>query len=176
MIPHLRFPAVSAAALEEELAREIEARRAAYPRLVGEGKLLQADADRELALARAWLEDARRWIAAFGLPETPLAAHGRSWVDRRQGLDRELGLRRRLYPRWIEQGRLTAEQAAHRIACVETLLALYDDGFDFVGPGEDPHAARARFLEHMRDTALRRADDNSRLTAQALLDRTARAA
>ena len=46
-------------------------------------------------------------------------------------LGREIILRKRIYPRWIQDGRLKAEKAAHRIACIdlarENLIDLQDD-------------------------------------------------
>jgi len=35
---------------------------------------------------------------------------------------RELALRKRLYPRWVEQERLTETRALHEIACLEAIL------------------------------------------------------
>jgi hypothetical protein len=143
MIPHIAFPAITIAALEAELARELEARRGFYPGRVGKGNMLQAEADRELALAAAWLEDVARIRACwFDRPGTAPAApqHGFAWQDRRAGLLRELGLRRRLYPQWVAGGRLLADQAAQRIACLACLLALYEDGWDWRGSdGRTPH-------------------------------------
>ena len=41
-------------------------------------------------------------------------------------LQRELAVRKRVYPRWQEDGKLTAEQAAHRIDVIETILRVYE--------------------------------------------------
>lgn len=36
---------------------------------------------------------------------------------------RELGARRRLYPRWVEEGRMPEHVAAQRLAAMEAVLA-----------------------------------------------------
>lgn len=149
MTPHLRFPAISFAALERECARELEQRRATFRRQVERGRMLQAEADREIALASAWLEDVRRirWCwqeqwssssAAIGPQGRPGSApvtpeHGFSWKDRHAALLRELELRARFYPQWIAGGRLLESDAAAQVACLECLLAIYEDGWDWRG-------------------------------------------
>lgn len=134
MTPHMAFPQVSLEALAAELAREAEARAAFYPGRVAKGNMLQAEADRELAIAGAWQEDLRRirscWFERPGEPPAP-AMHGLAWRDRRAALLRELDLRRRIYPEWIAGGRMLEAQAAHRIACLACLLAIYEDGWDW---------------------------------------------
>jgi hypothetical protein len=40
---------------------------------------------------------------------------------------RELQMRRRVYPRWVEQGRITAYRAAEEIACMEAIVADYEE-------------------------------------------------
>lgn len=39
-------------------------------------------------------------------------------------LRRELGMRQRLYPQWVRQGRMTKEQMDHRVTCF--ILAIED--------------------------------------------------
>lgn len=142
MTPHLAFPAITLAHLEGELARELEARRGFYPGRVEKGNMLQAEAEHELAAAAAWLEDVARIARAWFTPKaerTPAHAelveappqHGLTWRDRRAALLRELGLRRKVYPNWIAGGRLLEHQAAHRLACLACLLAIYEDGWDW---------------------------------------------
>jgi hypothetical protein len=152
MTPHLAFPAITFAHLEAELRRELEARAGFYPGRVSKGNMLQAEADRELAAAAAWLEDVARirdlWTAPAASPlrlSSPPGSSSRqaiaeqgaggalSWRDRRSSLLREMGLRRRVYPEWVASGRLLEHQAAHRLACLECLLALYEDGWDWRG-------------------------------------------
>jgi len=36
-------------------------------------------------------------------------------------LDRELGMRRNLYPRWVREGKLKQQQADHRINIIEEI-------------------------------------------------------
>jgi hypothetical protein len=134
MIAHLAFPAITLGAIAAELGRELEQRRGFYPGRVTKGNMLQEEADRELALAAAWREDCARIAAAWGAGAAPLpAAHPFTWRDRREGLQRELELRERFYPGWIAGGRLLAGQAAHRTACLQALLAIYEDGWDWRG-------------------------------------------
>lgn len=38
-------------------------------------------------------------------------------------LRRELQMRQRVYPGWVKQGRMTAEQKEHRVACLIEAIA-----------------------------------------------------
>lgn len=40
---------------------------------------------------------------------------------------RELAMRENLYPRWIEQKKMSAGKAAHEIACMEAIAADYEE-------------------------------------------------
>jgi hypothetical protein len=40
---------------------------------------------------------------------------------------RELALRKSAYPRWVEQGKLSAGKAAHEIDCMRAIVADYED-------------------------------------------------
>jgi hypothetical protein len=64
-------------------------------------------------------------IEQFGHEETtkPVAL-----VDVRAALVREIGLRRRVYPRWAHERRngMTREAAVHQIAAMESALRLFD--------------------------------------------------
>jgi hypothetical protein len=46
-------------------------------------------------------------------------------ADKLACIKRELALRSRLYPKWVEQDRLTARKAAHEIACIEQIANDY---------------------------------------------------
>lgn len=37
-------------------------------------------------------------------------------------VEREIKMRRRVYPRWIDSGKLTQQKADHEIACMEAVL------------------------------------------------------
>lgn len=39
---------------------------------------------------------------------------------------REIGMRRRVYPRWVEIGRITQAHADHQIAAMEAVLATLE--------------------------------------------------
>jgi hypothetical protein len=144
---HLAFPAITLDQVAAELQREAQQRRDFYPGRVAKGNMLQAEADRQLALAAAWREDLERIRACWSTPgASPAApAHGFSWRDRRAALLREIGLREKHYPEWIAGGRLLERDAVHQLACLSALLAVYEDGWDWRGSdGSTPfHSAVA---------------------------------
>ena len=39
---------------------------------------------------------------------------------------RELALRRRVYPRWVESGRISPDQAAHEIQCMADICEVIE--------------------------------------------------
>ena len=127
-------------ALARELEREAGQRERFYPDRVAKGRMLEADASRNIIVAHAWIEDARRirqcWFDAPGTPPAP-PAHGVDWHSRRFYLLRELELRARVYPRSIAEGKLLEADARQRTACLEALLAIYEDGWDFPGSEAD---------------------------------------
>ena len=49
-------------------------------------------------------------------------------VDKRAALARELAFRRRCYPKWVAEGRMTRAQMRHRIAVIEAILDDYRIG------------------------------------------------
>lgn len=185
-----RYPGITAAAIERECGRELEARRSLYPKLVDGGRMTPAERDRKLAIAAAWLEDARR----LGQPLADRAeassseavgghGHGVPWHLRRGALLEELAQRTRLYPQWISGGRLLATDASHRTACLESLLLRYEDGWDYTGPeGARPRLwtwpdkrapaerqAAIAFLQLQLEVAERLADEPRRANALAWL-------
>ena len=46
-------------------------------------------------------------------------------VDKLQCVQRELGMRKSVYPKWVEQGRMSAGKAALEIACMEAIVQDY---------------------------------------------------
>lgn len=160
MIAHLSRPAITLEHVAAELAREHRQRAEFYPGRVAKGNMLQRDADHELAIAAAWLDDVSRMAAAWGNGHPPEPSRfAFTWHDRRAALQRELELRARFYPEWIAKGRLAETDAAHRTACLEALLAIYEDGFDWRGSdGKTPfHSATAdqEFTAMRADVAAR---------------------
>ena len=139
---HHLFPAITAAHVAAELAREAARRKPFYARRVAEGAMRQEDADRELALVAAWQEDLRRMTDpacnSAGCGDGAPPAHVLPWGVRRAGLSREIALRERLYPRALEEGKLTADQAAHRLDCLHALAARYDSGWDWLASNGHP--------------------------------------
>ena len=140
-MPH-RFPGLTFAAIAAELAREAQARIKVHTRELERGRITRADLAREAALIAAWQHDCRR-MAALQPGQNPNSAefnsahpelvegHGLTWRARTNGLERELRLRGQVYPKEIEQGRLTAAQAAHQLRCLEALRTIYHDGLDW---------------------------------------------
>lgn len=45
--------------------------------------------------------------------------------QKRESVERELAMRRRVYPRWIDAGRMSSEKAAHEIAVMEQIVEDY---------------------------------------------------
>lgn len=142
---HLRFPAITAAQVLAECARELEQRRGFYPRRIAEGRMTAEEAEAQIAVAAAWHADVARIIAfedaahrsggdlagREAAPPLPAPSHGIAWATRREALRRELALRARVWPTRITEGRMTAAQADHRRDCLLALAARYDDGFDW---------------------------------------------
>lgn len=46
-------------------------------------------------------------------------------ADKLACAERELKMRQRVYPRWVEDGRMSAGKQAHEIACMEAIVADY---------------------------------------------------
>lgn len=46
-------------------------------------------------------------------------------ADKLACVEREIKMRQRVYPRWIEDGRMSAGKAAHEIACMEAIADDY---------------------------------------------------
>lgn len=40
---------------------------------------------------------------------------------------RELAMRRHVYPRWVQVGKMTKQNADHEIACMEAIVADYEE-------------------------------------------------
>lgn len=153
---HHLFPGISDAHVAAELEREEIQRRAFYPRQVETLRMSAADAQHELAAVAAWREDLARFTGAppYATGLKP-AQHGLTWLARRHAIAREIQLRGRVYPRQIGELKLTRDDAAHRIACLEAMAARYDDGLDWC-------ASNGRRCSH----ELFAADDADRLSAR----------
>ena len=169
---HERWPAITWASLAAEIDREITARLNTYPGRVERGRMTQAEMDWQLQLARAWREDVDRFAAAHrplseGRPMTcPVQVanrHGIAWRPRRGALLRELEQRRKHYPGWIAEGRLTQAAADGRVAALECLLTLYEWGYDFIPA--DPEDAGAEIRAILAEIAARTAPPQQELFA-----------
>jgi hypothetical protein len=47
-------------------------------------------------------------------------------TDKLRCVERELRMRKKVYPRWIAEGRMTQQQAEHEIDCMAAIAADYD--------------------------------------------------
>lgn len=141
MTAHHAYPDVSWSDLRAEIQRELMHRRETFPRLVAKGQLLAAEADRELALFAAMLEDCDRWQqAAPRLRRAAPARHGLTWQDRWAALNRALEARARNWPQRISKGQLTQADADRHTRRLMALRALYEQGLDW--HASDGHAPR----------------------------------
>lgn len=142
MPAHRAYPAVSFAQLQRELADEARRRRETYPGMIAKGRMTPEEADYQHQVLAAIAADLEGVIAfpssrpETGGMETPQGSNispvdplpTLSWAEKRNALTRELTYRARLYPVWIAKGTLTEAEAAHRTACLEAMLALYNEG------------------------------------------------
>jgi hypothetical protein len=175
MITHHAFPDVSWPELRSEISRELDHRRATLPKMVGEG-LGQAEADRQIAIFAAILED----VARFRQSRLPMAegkpavnplkierSHRFGWLERRRAIALELEYRARTYPRLVESARLTPDTAKLQIRRLECMRALYELGYDWrpasgawphwssIDPTEQEHAAREEWMAIEAEIAAR---------------------
>lgn len=47
-------------------------------------------------------------------------------TDKLKCVERELRLRKKVYPRWVAEGRMTQQQAEHEIDCMQAIVTDYD--------------------------------------------------
>lgn len=153
MTPDLstRHPEIRFADALAELRREIEARRRTYPDWIARGRMNQAEADYQLALFEAIAADVERYARFVATRQLAERTHEYTWYQRREALRREADYRGRIYPRWIDEGRLEQAEADRRTAALDAIADLYDDGFDW-------HARNGRriFLGHEATTPAER--------------------
>jgi len=124
-----RFPDIRWADCRAEIDRELAYRNRAYPDRVVGGRMTQADAEYQRAIFAAIGADVDR-MAHVG-PDAKPTVHRYSWNERRQALSREIDMRERFYPEWVENGRLTQPVADRQLACIRAILWRYDCGFDW---------------------------------------------
>lgn len=154
MTPHHAFPGVTWTDLHAEIVRELARRQNTFPHMIAKGQLTRPDAERQLDIFTALLEDVRRFRVSQapidqGKPATPLreverapnsSLHAYTWHERRAAITRELDYRARVYPTWISKGHLTQADATRQIHCLRCLRALYELGFDWKpASGAMPH-------------------------------------
>ncbi|WP_210526312.1 hypothetical protein [Rubellimicrobium arenae] len=66
-------------------------------------------------------------------------------AQKRAALVRELGMRRRVYPRWVEAGRMKSSEMHHEIAVLEAILEDYPEQRepDLFTTSRRPHPSEA---------------------------------
>ena len=94
-----------------ELGREIGYRATAYPRMVDTGRLKQADADRHVRILESVLLD------LDDVADRPRATG--TWPAMIRELRRELALRRNLWPKLIDSGRMKPADACRHMEALE---------------------------------------------------------
>jgi hypothetical protein len=148
--PHRAFPNITWAALRAELEREANARRSLYPSLVEKGRMTREAAAKGQGVIAAMIVDVTtRLCPPWPRRGRDPPGHACTWHERRDALVAELALRERLYPDWIAKGRLEAHTAKHRNCCLEALLWIYEDGFDW----QASNGARPAFAKWENRTA-----------------------
>lgn len=181
MTPHHAFSDVSWADLRTELLREISHRQNTFPRLVAKGQLTQQDADRQLDMFGAMVEDVRRFRLSRepfdqGKPcINPLAIeraaksslHAYTWYERRAAITREVDYRGQIYPRWIAKGQMTQATADLQVRRLTCLRAVYELGLDWqpsngvrphfsaISPTAEEEASREEWMTIEADIAAR---------------------
>lgn len=118
----------------EEVRREHDHRIAAYPRMIDNQRISAEEGDREIAIMAAIGEDLAALHAVMGLgghsKPLLLADDGFAWADKVRSLQREIGMRRRLYPKWMGDGRLDGAAAERQLSALESAHWTYwHDGF-----------------------------------------------
>lgn len=158
---------ISAARIAEELTRELEARRMAYPRRVEKGQMHQYDADRQIDLLHA-VRDDFSWLELFaiskvgeGADPAPALTEKREaaeaailkyrWSEIVAELRREILLRRRFYPRWIAAGTLDRASARRQMERIEAAHFAYWRNGRYFMP-DDLHRLRDRIFPAHRNT------------------------
>ena len=128
-----------------EARRELDDRRRFYPQQVAQGRMTELDMEHELRIFAAIVDDleAARRLDETGVwampgagdgPLDPEAVH-QAWQAKVRALRRELAMRRNFYPKRIEQGRLTADDAAKQLERLEAVHWMYwVEGFCLVPP------------------------------------------
>jgi hypothetical protein len=149
------------AAILAEAVRELEARQSAYPGLVAKLRMSEAEATHGIAMATAWVEDARRWSDWLALPAPrPAFPHqertrGFTWAQRIAAVEQEQARRAALYPGWIAKLMLTREEAGRRNQALAALHEGYEQGWDW----HDPYGRRPDFHTEADTPEIREIND-----------------
>lgn len=126
-----RYPEVRVPDALDELRRERAARRRTYPQQVQLGKMTQPEADHQIALVEALIDDVTRWARFLTSRQIAPQSHQLTWHQRRAAIARELEYRARVYPQWIALGKLEPAEAEKATRRLSAIADLFDDGFDW---------------------------------------------
>ncbi|WP_397604997.1 hypothetical protein [Sphingorhabdus sp.] len=141
------FPGITYAIATAEAERELASRRRLYPDRVKTGRMKQEEADFQIQIMAAIAADTLR-MAMVAADDIPPASHGFSYADRRRALERELDLRTRFYPQWIDNLRLTKANADRQMDAIKAILWRYDAGFDWQDAQLTGQARRTAWNSH----------------------------
>lgn len=126
-----RYPEVRVPDALDELRRESAARHRTYPQSVQLGRMTQAEADYQIALVDALIEDMTRWGRFLTTRAPQPAQHTFTWHQRRAAITRELAYRARVYPDWIARGKLEQADADKATGRLSAIADFMDDGWDW---------------------------------------------
>ncbi len=118
-----------------EVRRELDQRRRHYPQFVIRGRMTELEADLETRMMATVLEDLealqrREETGIWAMPgmgdqvPEPIAVH-EAWERKIRSLRREIQIRRNTYPRKVEQGRMTADDARKWLERLEAVHWMY---------------------------------------------------
>lgn len=113
--------------MRAELEREIDQRVKFYPGMIAKQRLTQAEADSRIAIMREMLTDLGRALHPDPRQrrELPLADRAFSWREKIGELERELTMRRKVYPARVAKARMTQAEMDSRIETLQLVHDLY---------------------------------------------------
>lgn len=105
-----------------ELVREGDSRARVYPDRIAKGRLAQQEADYQ---QRIWAEIVDNVAEALGSGSLRVSGMTFGWQEKVDALEREVDYRSRLYPGWVEKGRLDQATADRQLDLVSAARDLY---------------------------------------------------
>lgn len=109
-------------AIVAELERELAHRERIYPDWIAKCRMSEQEAGYQLGVWREILDNVRECLAGASCNVTAIAV---AWREKVKALERELDYRTRLYPEWIDKGRLDQADADRQLELVAMVRDLY---------------------------------------------------